>query len=460
MPNIISSAIVNTPPSDMLADVVNKRNKVHHLDIHTDEDMIEMFHTDVDQKPRKNTHLLPRRNWCSIREYHPHDTPPSTPTGSDYSDDEEEQRPQGVVRRLSQTGRNMIRRVSGKRPPMAYYNNARGPEERRAVSLDNASRPVDSAADYNPQDSRRSFSTVEGGTRGGGPAGIRSTFTRRPSNFSPKDAAADNERSGTIDLSGGLEFQLNMENQRGDPAGTTTNYRIIVPALDFHGDIPHLPATRRQKSKSWFAGLGGLKPFKSKGVAADDTDSLSGDEAALNGDGLHDDVDRSGTPLGGWADRQHPPVSRKPVASDKISIPKVRDSYPPATSASPKPGQPRSTSYQQYEAPPPSQQRQQQQQQQQQQPYRYSGSQVPNPSAYGAKIGADGRPARNRWRGDPYDADVRPVEKARQDDEFGYGPGNGYVVDPNRPYHDPGSPTQLAGKMRSGSWKFWKTPVA
>ena len=32
MPNIISSAIVNNPPPDLMADAVNKRNKTHHLD--------------------------------------------------------------------------------------------------------------------------------------------------------------------------------------------------------------------------------------------------------------------------------------------------------------------------------------------------------------------------------------------------------------------------------------------
>ena len=32
MPNVISSAIVNAPPPDMMADVLNKRDKIHHLD--------------------------------------------------------------------------------------------------------------------------------------------------------------------------------------------------------------------------------------------------------------------------------------------------------------------------------------------------------------------------------------------------------------------------------------------
>jgi len=71
MPNIISSAIVNTPSPEMLSDMLNKRNKLHHFDSNTDEDMIPIFTHDVDGKPRNNKRLLPRRNWCSIREYQP-----------------------------------------------------------------------------------------------------------------------------------------------------------------------------------------------------------------------------------------------------------------------------------------------------------------------------------------------------------------------------------------------------
>lgn len=84
MPNIISSAIVNTPPSDLLADVLNKRNKVHHFDKQTDESMIPLFQTGVDGKPRNNKHLLPHRNWCSIREWSPGETPPPSPPRSAY----------------------------------------------------------------------------------------------------------------------------------------------------------------------------------------------------------------------------------------------------------------------------------------------------------------------------------------------------------------------------------------
>ncbi|EMC95238.1 hypothetical protein BAUCODRAFT_59177, partial [Baudoinia panamericana UAMH 10762] len=68
MPNVISSAIVNTPPPNMLADALQRRNKVHRLDEETEEHMIPLFDTEVDGGRRANKFLMPRRNWCGIRE--------------------------------------------------------------------------------------------------------------------------------------------------------------------------------------------------------------------------------------------------------------------------------------------------------------------------------------------------------------------------------------------------------
>ncbi|KAL3425422.1 hypothetical protein PVAG01_02213 [Phlyctema vagabunda] len=118
MPNVISSAIVNTPPPDMLADVLNKRNKVHHLDDETDEDMIPIFGHDVTGKTRNNKRLLNRRNWCSIREYNPELTPPPTP-----STPSEERSPsppprRGILRRLS-TSRGPSYRPDAAAPPLS-----------------------------------------------------------------------------------------------------------------------------------------------------------------------------------------------------------------------------------------------------------------------------------------------------------------------------------------------------
>jgi hypothetical protein len=115
MPNVISSAIVNAPPPDSLADLLNKRNKVHHLDAETDEDMIPIFTHDVNGKPRNNKRLLNRRNWCSIRAYDPELTPPSTPEESYDGSPSPPPTRRGILRRLSST-RGPSYRPDGYRP--------------------------------------------------------------------------------------------------------------------------------------------------------------------------------------------------------------------------------------------------------------------------------------------------------------------------------------------------------
>lgn len=124
MPNIISSAIVNTPPPDALADLLNKRNKVHHLDDKTDEDMIPIFTHDVTGKPRNNKRLLNRRNWCSIRQYNPELSPPPTPDGASFDGSPSPPVKRGLLRRLSSTKRAPTYRQDGAidRPPLSSSN--------------------------------------------------------------------------------------------------------------------------------------------------------------------------------------------------------------------------------------------------------------------------------------------------------------------------------------------------
>ena len=246
MPNVISSAIVNTPPTDMLADILNKRNKVHHLDEETDEDMMPMFPEDVNNKSRNNKHLLPRRNWCSIREYRPELTPPPTPsddgtmgTGASGSIKRRGSLTRrlsgsglpgaGLIRRLSQRGsQRNADRTSASHPPVAFNQ-----------------RPFGNDADYFSQDRRRSYeaprraSADMARTSAAAPAseGDLSRPLARPNPFMRRPTVMlPHNPTHMINLRGGLDIRLNCENERGDPAGTTTEYRLIVPALDYRGD--------------------------------------------------------------------------------------------------------------------------------------------------------------------------------------------------------------------------------
>ena len=111
-----------------MADVLNKRNKVHHFDKETDEDMIPIFEHGVDGKPRNNKRLLPHRNWCSIRPYVPGASPPSTPDQSAY-----DLTPVGSPPSAANGGGGLFRRLSLSRP--------RGPSFRGPDGVRDRARP-------------------------------------------------------------------------------------------------------------------------------------------------------------------------------------------------------------------------------------------------------------------------------------------------------------------------------
>lgn len=80
MPNIVSSAITNKPPPTAVANLLAKRNKVHHLDHETHETLLELFNKNpgvgepgVKPKSADNNHAtMPSRNYAIITESHSH----------------------------------------------------------------------------------------------------------------------------------------------------------------------------------------------------------------------------------------------------------------------------------------------------------------------------------------------------------------------------------------------------
>ncbi|RDW88867.1 hypothetical protein BP6252_00899 [Coleophoma cylindrospora] len=71
MANIISSAIVNKPPPAAVANLLARRNKLHHLDPDTDETLMSFFDRDPGEgsKTSKSNHVtMPSRNFAMITE--------------------------------------------------------------------------------------------------------------------------------------------------------------------------------------------------------------------------------------------------------------------------------------------------------------------------------------------------------------------------------------------------------
>ncbi|KAL9602176.1 MAG: hypothetical protein Q9219_002040 [cf. Caloplaca sp. 3 TL-2023] len=268
MPNVISSAIVNTPPPEMMADILNKRDKKHYLekeDKQTLEDMIPMFTHDVDGKGRNNKRLLPRRNWCSIREYQPGFTPPPTPPESLHSSVTAES-PQPPPTRLQRTlsltrgdikPGNLIRRLSGRaRAPSPDYPIS----NQYQISPRLPTSPPEPHEDYFTQQSKRASTLPAPHSNGNlhhssAPLPRPGNFHRRPTNMSEKAVLKggaeklhpDNEHEGHINLEHGLDICINCEVNQKDPAGVTVPYRLLVPALWYEGPEDFNGASYRKK---------------------------------------------------------------------------------------------------------------------------------------------------------------------------------------------------------------------
>ncbi|KAI9835174.1 MAG: hypothetical protein M1819_002544 [Sarea resinae] len=378
MPNIISSAIVNTPPPELMADTLNKRNKVHHLDDETDEDMIPMFTHDVNGKPRNNRHLLPRRNWASLREYYPGTTPPATPRPSTPEIQQEPTPPQPaqqstgrITRSLSLTRRDFIptglfrRNSRSQGPPPSHNANANANVNMgRPMSSLETRRPPSAGTDFyyppppasasgsapvqSPRPSQQptftqqqraqpqppssqgqqhqqqyqpAFSQQQGQqeqnthTSTADPTTSPSlpsqspfqpqaeqnqrprTFRRRTTNLSTQAAQRggaalppspnhpnnnpndEGNHDGEIDLEHGLDITINCELSQRDPAGITTPYRLLVPALWYQGEGDLNVSRLKSRKKTW------LERVKSKGSRKGSTKSGAGDGAGGYDDG-------------------------------------------------------------------------------------------------------------------------------------------------------------------------------
>ncbi|RAO65330.1 uncharacterized protein BHQ10_001342 [Talaromyces amestolkiae] len=71
MPNIVSSAITNKPPPKTVANLLARRNKIHHLDHETDETLMTLFDSQpggVEKSAAWNKVTMPSRNYACITE--------------------------------------------------------------------------------------------------------------------------------------------------------------------------------------------------------------------------------------------------------------------------------------------------------------------------------------------------------------------------------------------------------
>ncbi|KJZ72614.1 hypothetical protein HIM_07973 [Hirsutella minnesotensis 3608] len=86
MANVISSAIVNKPPPQPVANFLATRNKIHHLNRDTDETLLDLFDKDPGESNKTAGHnhcTMPSRNYATLTE-----NSPNTPSWHADSDEQ------------------------------------------------------------------------------------------------------------------------------------------------------------------------------------------------------------------------------------------------------------------------------------------------------------------------------------------------------------------------------------
>ena len=150
---------------------------------------------------------------------------------------------------------NLIRRLSQRdnQAPAEYpISNEYQTSSTAASFAPGGDAPLPSSSDRQGQGVLASSTTNKTAHFSSAPLPRPGNFQRRPTNMSfraaKKGGALEDDNEGHINLEHGLDIVLNCEVSQKDPAGITTPYRLLVPALTFEGheDINH--ASYRKKS--------------------------------------------------------------------------------------------------------------------------------------------------------------------------------------------------------------------
>ncbi|KAM5445516.1 hypothetical protein MaudCBS49596_007422 [Microsporum audouinii] len=263
MPNVIASPIVDAPLSEIMTDTLNKRNKMHTLDLKTVEDMRAMFLHDVEGRPRNNKRLLPRRNWCSIREYTPGFTPPSTPPAEPTSPgspaSSADMRPGRLGRTLSMSRgdkppNGLMRRLSlrGQRPQISHPI----PKDQFTQRMSYDEPRLRGDGNHYQQRTQSDANISRDPTHhdgDGDSSSLPNKFVRRRTDLSLREikqaAKGGPDLHHFINIEGSLHITFNCEVKPRDPAGITTPYHVLIPTLSFDGEFE--PSIEAEKKQWW-----------------------------------------------------------------------------------------------------------------------------------------------------------------------------------------------------------------
>ncbi|KAI9644582.1 hypothetical protein NHQ30_006603 [Ciborinia camelliae] len=220
MANIISSAIVNKPPPQAVANLLARRNKIHHLDKETDETLLNFFERDPGDErksAKSNTVTMPSRNWAVLTE-------------------------------------NSRSSASSSIPPPS---NTTATHNTEGTSAEIG--PYDLEANELPKDGH---APLHKGEKGAG--------------SSHKAATAEQHgKSGD----GSLDVMVRVEINQHDQEGRTRGYGMSIPLLRYEGE----PLVVDEGRKSWAGSRRSLKGKKSRSTVGGATGTGTGERGGSRG---------------------------------------------------------------------------------------------------------------------------------------------------------------------------------
>ncbi len=255
MVNVVSSAIVNKPPPAAVANLLARRNKIHHLDAETDETLLKIF----DKVPAKdggasgsNKVTLPSRNWAMLTECSPND--PRNPTTQNYTGQngthvdnrhnnavgggqahgQNLQNGEGVVPQsgVPQDGLAGAQHDDTACSRLGDGGNMTQIQHEHAASL----RPHTAATGTTTQTVRKTQSSPAQRNENGIGHALDKKAGHRPLGPGEQDAgtinrAADSRQHGLAG-DGALDVDIRVEQDQHNSAGHTTSYGMWIPRLD------------------------------------------------------------------------------------------------------------------------------------------------------------------------------------------------------------------------------------
>ncbi|TPX16699.1 uncharacterized protein E0L32_003640 [Thyridium curvatum] len=231
MVNVVSSAIVNKPPPPAIANLLARRNKIHHLNHDTDETLLRLFNKDPgdsDKTAGHNQVTMPSRNFAVITENSPNNAPSPDIRGQDP-----------IVNDFAPPFAPALQQQNGGGSSgpssLAPPSSRGGADSTRSGLSSHSNNPAADGGDSdnkkkkNPPARQPSSTKVDGHYPIG--AGEQGAGTHHKA-ASP--AAHGRGHDGSLDVC------IRVEIDQHDREGRTEAYGLSIPALEYEG--PHVPS--------------------------------------------------------------------------------------------------------------------------------------------------------------------------------------------------------------------------